>query len=646
MNKVQLKLVNLFYLLKKTPLIVLLVFLCGESLKAENKGMDQDLQVLKQGILEIDSDLLIQEERLKNPLVIYLSMEVDRRFKLEDLYLQLNGRDFKHQSYEKKDLKILRKGYAQLVFTGELAVGEHELIAYYLSSKDHSSGSKFHFNKTASANFVEISIKKHKSKESRFNPELTIREIDLQEEKKKLSDSIFFRNLKYMEEEGRTSQLVAQVMKNRKLGRVKSTTEEYRLLLGKLYLSMDMYLQASKVFESLSKEESISPRMSNEIWFFLAKSYFYLDKIVEARQAIKNAKEPLGENVRAEKQHILSLMYMANGEYEEASNLMRDNWDQALGQWNLYARYNFSVALIGNGKVEEGLELLKQTGYMETDVDDKEATAVIDKVNQVLGLYYLKKKDALLARQYFEKVSLNGSFSNIALLGAGWANATLDDYKKALIPWGELIKRDKRDVTVQESMLVVPYAYEQIGAWKLASDYYQKAIEVYTQEIIKIEDSIAAISENKLQKEIDKLSFETKNSWLRSLNVAINNVPALYHMKQLMKNNEFFQIMHNYRESRFLIIDISQQVSVIDYQRSEKVTGGTEMVNKLSKIHDDKANKLNFYNKRAEEHAYKYGKQLNNLALELLEKKKKKIYLYLTQARLALAQSYNSVGER
>ena len=37
---------------------------------------------------------------------------------------------------------------------------------------------------------------------------------------------------------------------------------------------------------------------------------------------------------------------------------------------------------------------------------------------------------------------LEGPFSNKALLGVGWADAEMDNYQRALVPWMELRSRD------------------------------------------------------------------------------------------------------------------------------------------------------------------------------------------------------------
>jgi len=268
MIKKQSSLIKIILYLIKVQLMVILFVPYHGSLYAENKGMDIGLQILKQNILEVESDLLVLEEEIEKSFVIYTSMNADRRFKLEDLYIHLDGREIKHQVYEKKDLKILRKGYSQLVYTGQLSPGKHELIVYYLSSKDYSNGAKLIINKSEDSYYIEIVIKKRKSKEARFQPELILRTVDVKNEIKKQAESVFFRNLLYLEEEGRRTNIMAQIMKNKKQGRIKGSAQEYQIMLGRLYLSMGMYLQANDLFKKLTKQKNMQIRIKNEAWFF------------------------------------------------------------------------------------------------------------------------------------------------------------------------------------------------------------------------------------------------------------------------------------------------------------------------------------------------------------------------------------------
>ncbi len=160
--------------------LFILLFLAGQGLlNAAPVGLDSGLQLLKQQALELERDVLILEERLEQPLVIFFSLQVQRKFRLESLEILLDGKPLKSLSYDSVTRNALRKGGAQQVYRGKVAAGEHELIAYYRNSRDYQRGAKIRFQKSPKPTFIEIIIRPQADSDNRFLlPELAIRQWD------------------------------------------------------------------------------------------------------------------------------------------------------------------------------------------------------------------------------------------------------------------------------------------------------------------------------------------------------------------------------------------------------------------------------------------------------------------------------------
>ena len=158
--------------------ILICVLAVPGLLNASPSGLDSSLQLLKQQALELERDLLILEEQLDHPLVIYLSMDAAHKFKLESLHILLDGEPLQIHEYDSNTRDALRKGGAQLVYSGKLALGQHELIAYYRSNRDHQRGAKLEIHKTLKPTFIEIIIQSQQGTETRLRPELFMREWD------------------------------------------------------------------------------------------------------------------------------------------------------------------------------------------------------------------------------------------------------------------------------------------------------------------------------------------------------------------------------------------------------------------------------------------------------------------------------------
>lgn len=146
--------------------------------QAQAGGLDTSLQLLKQQALELERDVLILEEQVEHPLVIYFSMQASSKFRLQSLHILLDGQPLIIHEYDSLTRDALHKGGAQLVYQGRLAAGEHELIAYYRNNRDYQRGSKRVINKTLQAKFIEVVVRQEPGAESRSQPELTIREWD------------------------------------------------------------------------------------------------------------------------------------------------------------------------------------------------------------------------------------------------------------------------------------------------------------------------------------------------------------------------------------------------------------------------------------------------------------------------------------
>ena len=118
-----------------------------------------------------------------------------------------------------------------------------------------------------------------------------------------------------------------------------------------------------------------------------------------------------------------------------------------------------------------------------------------DKANLALGYAWLQANNPTAARTALERVRLSGPYSTRALLGMGWAEAALGQYREALTPWTELHGRNLLDAAVQESYLAVPYAYGKLNANAQAAEYYESAIKSFDSEEQQIDTAVARIGE-------------------------------------------------------------------------------------------------------------------------------------------------------
>ena len=159
---------------------------------------------------------------------------------------------------------------------------------------------------------------------------------------------------------------------------------------------------------------------------------------------------------------------------------------------------------------------------------------------------------------------LDGPFSNKALLGAGWADAELNRYRRALVPWMELRGRDLLDPAVQEAMLAIPYAMAQLDSISQAADHYLNAIEAFYEETTRIDQTIAHIESGQFFEDFVEDDPLDSTGWYWRME-ALPEGPEARYLFHLLATHEFQEGLKNYRDLSYLWRNLD------DWQQSVEV---------------------------------------------------------------------------
>lgn len=332
----------------------------------------------------------------------------------------------------------------------------------------------------------------------------------------------------------------------RELGRVPNHKKDADLMLGGLYLSYGLHLEAEAVFGKLIADGT-DPLTQDKAWFNLAKVRYQKGQHDDAIRAI----EEIGDNLPVEQKNDVSMMMtnllMQKGQYDDAIALLKKSLDNK--EISEFARFNLGVALFKQDNQIEGAEQLDIVGHSKSAKSD--VKALRDKANIALGYALLAAEDPVKAKAYFQLVRVNGPFSNKALLGLGWANAMQKEYQKAMAPWIELSRKKKTESAVYESLLAVAYGLEQLQAYRQSIQAYQDAIITFKTEEDSIDNALAAVRDNAMW---DQLFFvftqkDAQHEWSTAdLPVALE---ARF-LNRIVASNEFHEAMKNLRDMSFL----------------------------------------------------------------------------------------------
>ena len=256
---------------------------------------------------------------------------------------------------------------------------------------------------------------------------------------------------------------------------------------------------------------------------------------------VLRGKEP--ETFKTDVAYLKALASIDTGQFTQAVDILQGLQKEKTLKG--YVLYNLGIALLQSGNEQEGLRVLDELGKME--FSDNGLLALKDKTNLKLAYYYLDKANAKKAKIYFERVRIDGPFSNKALLGAGWVAVAEGRFDSALVPWSILHKRAETNYSVQEVLMAVPYAYGKLNAHGNAANLYSHAMDVFAEEVGSLDESIKTIRKGKfLTALLDEKSSKDKN-WVVNLR-ELPDTPETRYILELMASHDFQESYKNYKD--------------------------------------------------------------------------------------------------
>ncbi|GAB2876407.1 hypothetical protein ACCI51_13640 [Microbulbifer echini] len=312
--------------------------------------------------------------------------------------------------------------------------------------------------------------------------------------------------------------------------------------VGDLELSYRMHREAGRAIEAVLKG-NVSQEVRNEAAYRLAKIHYHKQQPLNALHALEMIEGRVPLRVRADEQFLRARVFMELGRLKEAVELLKD----LKGEESLdgFVEFNLGIAQLKSG--EEARGVLELTALGKRRSSDPADQALYDKTNLLLGSHLMEAGELQLARPYFDRVNLEGPFSNRALLGAGWVEARAGRYDRALVPWKMLQNRKGTNEAAQEAMLAVPYAYGKLDVHSTAAINYGRALDAFGREIDTLTASIDSIREGKFLEALRRKEATQVQNWV----VALRNLPEApetHYLLDLMASNDYQEFLRNYRD--------------------------------------------------------------------------------------------------
>lgn len=315
---------------------------------------------------------------------------------------------------------------------------------------------------------------------------------------------------------------------------------EAEFSVGDFELDYRMHYKAGRAIKRVL-EGAVDEAVRNEAAFRLARIHFQKDQLDDALQALGRIQGTVPAKIKNDVEFLRANIYMATDKPNEAIEVLnRLQNDPSLAG---FVAYNLGIALLQSGKKQEAVEQLDKAGRLPES--DPAGLAIRDKSNLVLGSLLFESGNFDRAKQALDRVRLDGPFSNEALLRAGWADTSSKQFDRALVPWNILADREPTDVAVQEALLAVPHTYADLKLYGRAALTYGRALELYSNQIEKIDASINSIKEGRFLKALIREESREDQTWVIRLR-GLPGAPETYYLTALMASHDFQTALHNY----------------------------------------------------------------------------------------------------
>jgi len=311
---------------------------------------------------------------------------------------------------------------------------------------------------------------------------------------------------------------------------------------GDFELNYRMHHRAGRAIKAVL-ESNVDEAVRNEAAFRLARIHFQKDQYEDALHALDRMHGRVPEQIKGDVEFLRANVYLGSARPTDAANVLKKM--PATDGLKGFSAFNLGIALLQDNHQADALNQLDKAGQLKLRASDEAGSAIKDKANLVLGDLLFDSKDFSRAQLSFDRVRLDGPFSNRALLRSGWAAVSAEKFDRALVPWDILIQREPTDSAVQEAMLAVPYAYSKLNVHGRAALMYGRALESFSKELEKVDASVESIRSGKFLKALVREELKQNKEWVIRLRT-LPDAPETFYLMSLMASHDFQTALQNY----------------------------------------------------------------------------------------------------
>lgn len=297
-------------------------------------------------------------------------------------------------------------------------------------------------------------------------------------------------------------------------------------------IAADMPELALDTARSLQKQGGLQAQ-ANRAWLAIAERLYTNQNYADAAKALDQLGKVKQADSLARMQYLSGQLALQRGDIEEAIRIV-EKWKGGDSVLSVYLKANIGSALVEKNRIKQGLKWLKAAASAEGD--DIELAAVRDRAQLYTGYAYLTLGKPAKGRAALEKVRLDGVDTQRALLGLGWADISRSQDKDALAPWLYLTDQNQSDAAVQEAYLLAPFALTRLNAHGKSIQVLEKAVNLYSLELQKLEKARQLLNRGVLMPQIEKVKGVNAGNWQEAARQVLGKDLFTYLSDELNKN--------------------------------------------------------------------------------------------------------------
>lgn len=310
--------------------------------------------------------------------------------------------------------------------------------------------------------------------------------------------------------------------------------------VGDFELRYRMHQRAGRAIEAVL-EGDVDEAVRADAGYRLARIHFQKGQPEDALGVLDALPKRLPEDLEDDVAFLRANVLLALERPDEAAAVLRKLQDAET--LHGFSAYNLGIALLEQGEVAAAVAQLDRAGRIRAR--DRESHAIRDKSNLVLGTMLFEAGEFERATRPLERIRLDGPYSNQALLRAGWAEASAEQFERAVVPWSILAERDPTDAAVQEALLALPFAYSKLAVHGRAAVLYQRAASTFGDELGKLDASLASIDSGAFLEALEREELRRDEDWVIRMR-QLPDAPETFYLVSLMASHEFQTGLQNY----------------------------------------------------------------------------------------------------